>query len=380
MGGSFPEFGADTGGLHGSFRWPSAAKLANGKFVLVMGVQASSVVNSGTYFQIYSPNGVPSGNLTRVKPMLLLSDAAPPSAVATPTGFVVVWSYKEDVDAPEQIRAQRYSLSGAKVGVEFKINQTNPGHVIDQKVATLVDGGFVVVWSAGPNASNSREIYARRYNSQGNAVGGEFVVNTTTVKTQSLPAVTGLARGGFVVAWNTPAAGGHVDIYGQRYTGSGKKAGEEFKITSAVGKSENAPVIAGLNAGGFVVAWTDSLTHDVHGHRFNAAGVPVRTEFFVGGTNYGGWEPLALTVLDDDRFLVGYSKSGDDIYARLFGPTAASDSDEFRVNTTATALSQRVHPSAVALAGRNLYFMWDAVPGGKPSQIRLRRLVVPIVK
>lgn len=369
IGGNFPEFAATTGGLRGSFMRPSTARLANGKFVLVMGLQASPLINSGIYFQIYTPQGEPIGNFTRVKPTLMLSDHAPATAAATGNGgFVVVWAYREHFDAPDRILGQRYSAAGAKKGSEFQINQTNPGHIQDQKVVSLADGGFVVVWNAGPNKSGSGEIYARRYNDTGGAVGGEFIVNTTQSKTQSFPAVAGLGNGGFVVAWNLPAAGGHVDIYGQRFAANGRKAGAEFTITSAVGKSENAPVIAGLHGGGFVVAWTGSATHAVHGRRFNGNGVALGAEFLVGEPNYGGWEPLALTVLDDDRFLVAYSKSGDNIYAKLLGPTAAADATttEFRVNSTATA-PQRVDPSAVALSNRNVFVAWKFYPTGTPA-------------
>ena len=151
--GSFPEFAATTGGLRGSFMRPSTARLANGKFVLVMGLQASPLINSGIYFQIYTPQGEPVGNLTRVKPTLMLSDHAPATAAATGNGaFVVVWAYREHFDAPDRILGQRYSAAGAKKGSEFQINQTNPGHIQDQKVVSLADGGFVVVWNAGPTS------------------------------------------------------------------------------------------------------------------------------------------------------------------------------------------------------------------------------------
>jgi hypothetical protein len=356
--------------------------LANGKFVLVMGLQASPLIKSGIYFQIYTPQGEPVGNLTRVKPTLMLDDHAPATAAATGNGgFVVVWAYREHFDAPDRILGQRYSAAGVKKGSEFQINQTNPGHIQDQKVVSLADGGFVVVWNAGPNAGGSGEIYARRYNDTGGAVGGEFIVNTTRAKTQNFPAVAGLANGGFVVAWNSPAAGGHEDIHGQRYAANGKKAGAEFKITNAVGKSENTPVIAGLHNGGFVVAWThsDSGVTAVHGRRFTAAGLPNGAEFVIGEPNYGSWEPITLTVLDDDRFLVAYSKSGDNIYAKLLGPTAALDgtTTEFRVNSTATA-PQRVDPSAVALSNRNVFVAWEFYATVRP-QLRMRRLDFPAV-
>jgi hypothetical protein len=44
-------------------------------------------------------------------------------------------------------------------------------------------------------------IYAQRYTSTGEAVGGEVQVNTTILGAQQLPSITGLMDGGYVVSW-----------------------------------------------------------------------------------------------------------------------------------------------------------------------------------
>jgi hypothetical protein len=274
----------------------------------------------------------------------------------------------------------RITASGALVGDPFKINTTNQGHIREQKVAGLKDGGFVVVWSGGPNKEDSGEIYGQRYNVKGGKVGGEFIVNTTRAKTQGFPAVAVLANGGFVVTWSSPASDGNTDLYAQRYAANGAKAGVQFRVTGAAGKSEDAPAIAGLHGGGFVVAWTGEPGTSVYARRFTAAGLPNGAAFVVGEDNYGAWEPLGLTVLDDDRFLITWGKGPlGNVYARVFGRTAASDGGEFRVNTPTAAFTQHLRPAAVALSDRNLFMMWERHPSGKPSQVVLRRLDLPAV-
>jgi hypothetical protein len=372
--GNVAEFAAATGGLNGQFQMPNMARLTSGRFVVATSLTAKPLINSGTYFQIYSPLGAPAGSFTRVKPMLTLDDCYAKVAAAG-TGFVVVYNWRQHIDSPVQIMAQRYSATGATLGTEFQVNVNNPGHILQHQVTGLADGGFVVTWSAGPNRSGSGDIYARRYNSTGVAVTDEFLVNTTLKNTQTDPAVAALANGGFVIAWSGRANAGY-DIFAQRYAANGAKLGAELKLTSTSGVEENAPLIAGLHNGGFVAAWTHSHVADatIRGRRFKAAGAPNGAEFIIGGQNYGHWEPIALTVLDDDRFFVAYSKSGNDIYAKLLGPTAAADgtATEFRVNTTATA-AWRLRPGAVALSDRRIFAAWEEYGGAE----HMRRLEFP---
>jgi alpha-tubulin suppressor-like RCC1 family protein len=366
--GAPAEVAGATGGLGGSFRMPASARLPSGRFVVATFLQGRPILSSGTYFQQYTSLGQPVGGITRVKPMLAV-DGVYPKVAATGTGFVVVYNWRQYIDGPQRIMAQRYSAAGAKVGAEFQVNATNPGHITQHQVAKLADGGFVVVWGAG----NSGEIYARRYDSRGAPVGGEFIVNTTLLKTQTDPAVAALANGGFVIAWSTQAGAGY-EIYAQRYAANGRKLGVELKLTTSPGMSENVPVIAGLHNGGFVAAWSRSSNADatVRGRRYTAAGAPNGAEFVIGGQNAGHWEPITLAVLDDDRFLVAYAKTGANfsanIYAKLLAPTAADDAatGEFRLSSTGG-----LRPSAVALSNRNMFVLWETN--------RMRRLDFPPV-
>jgi hypothetical protein len=378
--GRLAEFAAATGGLTGSFRMPATAALTNGRFVVTNFLSGTPAANSGTYFQIYSSTGTPVGSYTRVESMLVLDDVFPKVAGAG-TGFVVVYNWRAQAASPAQISGQRYSATGAKVSAEFKINVTNPGHITQHQVATLVDGGFVVVWGAGPNQSGSGEIYARRYNSSGVPLTGEFIVNTTTPKTQNFPSVAALANGGFIVAWNSPAADGTTDIYGQRYAANGAKFGLQFTIVNSAHQSEDAPVIAAFSNGGFVVAWT-GLDMKLNWRRFNAAATPQNGFVVAGGRrNYGRWEPITLGVLTDDRFLMawGDGQFGILVEAQFFGgPNGTPNSTTFAVNNASTpTFTNQLRPSAVALSDRNMFVAWEKTPSGKASQIRLRRLLFP---
>jgi hypothetical protein len=67
-------------------------------------------------------------------------------------------------------------------------------------VTGLNDGGYVVTWHS-ETTSNSRDVFAQRYGSDGSAVGDEFTVNTYTSDDQWDAKVAALEDGGYVITW-----------------------------------------------------------------------------------------------------------------------------------------------------------------------------------
>jgi len=91
--------------------------------------------------------------------------------------------------------------------------------------------------------------------------GDDLKVSTTTANDQRSPAVTTLSNGNFVTVWQSTGQGGEASnkngIYGQIYTAAGVAVGSEFAITAAGnGIDETTPVVAALDSGRFVVAYT----------------------------------------------------------------------------------------------------------------------------
>ena len=83
----------------------------------------------------------------------------------------------------------------------------------------LVNGGFVIAWRSDSQDGSGAGVYAQRYDVNGQAVGDEFRVNTTTLSTQDEPAVLGLSDGSFVVAYSSVYSGSNAtyDVLAQRY-------------------------------------------------------------------------------------------------------------------------------------------------------------------
>ena len=129
---------------------------------------------------------------------------------------------------------------GAKVGTEFRVNDSTTGGQYQADVTALSTGGFVVTWSSYGNAgdTSSYGVYAQRYDAAGNKIGTEFLVNTFTSDDQWFPAVAATEDGGFVVSWQSDTQddldGFEPGVFAQRYDANGN-AVNELIITGTSG-------------------------------------------------------------------------------------------------------------------------------------------------
>ncbi|MDV7390985.1 PKD domain-containing protein, partial [Arthrospira platensis SPKY1] len=125
------------------------------------------------------------------------------------------------------------------------------------KIATLKDGGFVVVWESANQDLSSTGIYSQRFDADGAKVGPEFRVNTTISSTQYQPAVTALENGGWVVSWtDISGASSGYDVFMQQYNASGQAVDGETRVNSYTPHVQYESAIAAMPDGGFIVAYT----------------------------------------------------------------------------------------------------------------------------
>src|SRR5262249_39628015 len=117
---------------------------------------------------------------------------------------------------------------------------------------------FVVVWDTD-RPDGFQDVFARMFDSAGSPVGNEFRVNTSTVDAQSLPSISPLGGGGFIVAWqsNLQDTSG-IGIYAQQFDGSGHRVGTEFQVNTTTSGDQIVPNVSGLSGGDYVVTWSSS--------------------------------------------------------------------------------------------------------------------------
>ena len=202
---------------------------------------------------------------------------------------VVVWmSHNQDGDAGG-IYLQRFDANGDPLGGEVQVNTITTGEQTAPALAMNDNGTFVVVWQSENVDGNGWGIVAQRFDASGNALGGEIIVNDTTINDQTMPDVGIDMAGNFVVVWADHALDGSGDgIYARRFLADGSPASGEFHVADTSTNDQFEPAVA-MNAGGeFVIAWTSEnqdysllggYSDGVYARRYDALGAALGGEF-----------------------------------------------------------------------------------------------------
>ena len=283
------------------------------------------------------------------------------------------------------IKAQLFDATGAKVGAELLVNTVTSAAQEEPTVAALADGGFVISWTdnsaTGVDASGTA-VKAQIFNASGAPLGGEVLVNTTTLANQNQPAITGLANGGFVASWTDYNASDVANIKAQLFDASGNPVGNEVLVNTATSTLQWAPTITALANGGYAISWTDysvgfgGATGDASGAAikaqvFNAFGVAVGGEVLVNTQTLNNQTAPTITGLVNGGFVVSWTDysgkggdtSGSAIKAQLFNAAGVKLGTEFLVNTSTTG-DQR-SSSITALANGGFAISWRDESGAR---------------
>ncbi len=269
---------------------------------------------------------------------LLLEDGD--GAASDPVAITIRVEAEPDADGP--VRGER------QVNTFFEGTQDTP------HVASLADGGWVVVWTSTNQdnpGDNDRGVFAQRYDANGAAVGGEFQVNITNQNAQFQPQAAGLADGGFVIVWTDASAldGSGQGVFFNRYDASGALVASEERANTQTSSTQNTPHVAALSTGGFVIGWTsassgpagDGSGNGVFAQAYNAAGARVGGEVQVNVETSGSQDGVRFAALGDGGFAAVFVSqssgsagdgSGNGVFLRLFGADGLPVGGEARVN------------------------------------------------
>ena len=270
-------------------------------------------------------------------------------------GYVVVWrSYGQDGDN-SGIFGQRYDADGNSVGSEFQVNTTTASAQLQPNVIGTADGGFVVSWS-GIGGDGGYDLFAQRFASDGTSSGGEVLVNTTTADNQFEPALTALNDGGYVIVWHGTSDGSSYGIHFQRYDAAGVAQSGETLVNSHTSSFQANASIDTLDDGSFVVTWQsynqDGSSQGVYGQRFASDGTALGGEFQVNSTTAGAQYYADVSAINGGGFVaVWYDSNNADVHGQIFDGDGNSVGSEFVINSTTTDTQDEVQVSRLATGG-----------------------------
>ena len=128
-----------------------------------------------------------------------VAESSAQTAARGSLGFVVVWA--ESTSSSNDIRARMFDVDGAPLSAALSVNASSAGDEVLPSVAGFANGGFVVTWTDNNGAtgdSSSAALLAQVFDSTGQKVGGEVLVNTSTAGRQTEADVIALSDGGFL--------------------------------------------------------------------------------------------------------------------------------------------------------------------------------------
>jgi hypothetical protein len=337
---------------------PSVASLSNGGFVVVWNSFGQDGSEYGVYGQRYDATGARVGGEFRVNRTLTGSQRNPSVTGLSDASFVVVWS---DGD----IRGQHFDVTGAYSGAQFRMWLGCACH--RDKPTIIPFGPITPIWTevTGPTA----RIIGQRLGVEGRANSSEFDIGATTSADGASAALIG--TGGFVAVWASPGQdGSQLAIRGRRFSGGGNRDGPEFQVNTYTANSQAYPSVAGLNDGGFLVAWSsygqDGSWSGIYAQRHDLLGNRVGGEFRVNVHTTDGQSRPKVGGLADGGYVIAWQSLGQDgsgsgIYAQRYTAAGARIGGNFQVNTMTAG--HQAAPSVVGLAGGGFVVIWEGADG-----------------
>jgi VCBS repeat-containing protein len=344
----------------GDQRASHVTALADGGFLVTW--DPPNGVSDAKSAQRYDVHGNKVGDEFKVNTEAVGADVDPVSAGLTDGGFVVVWT------SASGIHGQMFTVGGFKAGGEFEIDtDEDAGHAA---VTATADGGFFVTWTSTTENSGT-DIHAQRYDSRGNAVGGEATINTLLTGDQDGSAISTLTGGGFVVVWQSPSPvpGAGTTVFAQRFDANGVQSGAQIEITkpNALNDATESDVTA-LVGGGFIVTWTakgqGNDEKDVYVQRFSASGA-AQAVTKVNTTTVGDQHDTTVAALPNGGYVVLWTTDregdGTNIAGQQFNALGQKVGNEFTVNPPEGASA--VDADATVLPNGDVVVTWTSQDG-----------------
>ncbi|MGB1090731.1 MAG: cadherin domain-containing protein, partial [Oceanobacter sp.] len=224
---------------------PQVTALADGGYAVSWVSDGQDGDSAGVYVQSYRANGNVAVAETRVNTYTAGSQSSVELTGLTFGGFVVAWVSDAQDGSGSGVYFQRFNSSGYSVGSETLVNETTTGNQSEVTITALADGGFVVVWNS--DDAGSEGIYARIYDSDGEAQSDEFQVDSGAATTVSDPEVTWLADGGFIISWQSVGQDGDGSgVYAQRFAANGNQVGLEYQVNTSTTGDQTSTDLSSL--------------------------------------------------------------------------------------------------------------------------------------
>ncbi len=316
-------------------------------------IYASRVAQNGV---VLDPAGIPISTAS--------DEQNRPSIDFDGTNYFIAWDDKRS--------GSEYDIYGTRVDTAG--NVLNPAGIAISTAADAqympsvsFDGtNYLVAWYDHRDGANY-DIYGARVNQSGVVQEPSGISIANIDVTQLTPAVISYS-GQWLAVWRDNRNGNYTDIYGSRISASGTVNDPSGILISTSVQSQSMPAVA-FDGTNYLVVWQEArnggLSTDIYGMRIDASGRQLNTDALAISTVSGGQKNPAVAFDNDSIYLVVWdddrSGSGDDIYGcRVTTSGNVLDPPGIAIST---ATDNQEFPS-VAFDGTNFLVVWDDSRGG----------------
>ncbi|SEK86362.1 Hint domain-containing protein [Roseovarius azorensis] len=241
-------------------------------------------------------------------------DLEPQITVLPDGGYVVVWQ-GQTPDQGWDVFVQHFDAFGKEVapmqtlqGATGALDDTVP------QVTALPDGGYVVTWQGATADNQGVDIFVQQFDAAGNQVSDFRMQGVGGNQNDVTPQITTLADGGYVITWSgSGTSGAGSEIFIRQFDADGNPVNAaNTRLNTGLGNvPDNSPQITALPDGGYVVIWTGgtgSLNQggDIMVRQFDAAGNQITNTMLRGESGNFVDTQSQIAVLADGGYVVAW--------------------------------------------------------------------------
>jgi hypothetical protein len=353
---------------------PQIVRLTGGKFLIAWDSEHRVEQGDGrdVYARLYhADNSGPVAAEFRLNAHLERDQENVALAALPGGGFVAAWeSFRQiSTGSNDDVFARLFDADGVAVSDEFLVNQELESNQTFPSIAVRHDGSFVIVWTSNLQDGDREGVFARRFASDGSAIGDEFQVNTLTTRSQSTgragaDSVVWYNQDEFVVVWQSEEFdGAEHGIAARRFQHDGTPLdNEEFRVNEITEGNQASPAVTSIGDDVFIVTWNDRRFNGITFLRgYQGNGSPLSAPIEVGAAATVSQPAIAMENEGATFGVVWTQVDGNSagIRGRRFDDQGRPISASVIVNTFQTGVQQ--NPHLIAGPGNQFVIVWESV-------------------
>jgi hypothetical protein len=259
--------------------------------------------------QRFAANGTPVGAPLVPDSVNRDNDGEPPAlAMADDGGLAVAW-----IAYPATMSLQTYDAAGAPRTAVQPLD-ANAQSNARPSIGMAGDGRFVVTAAASPAVGTAGSVPSWRFHADGTPHGTKTALYTGEINTPyGEPTIALGDDGRSFLAFDGPHDAGSFesDVWGRRFDGAGTALGDRFGVSEFTAYSQRGADVEVTDDGGALVAFEGQNGTEQWGYlrRFGAGGTPDGIEEHVSTSASGGLQAVRVDTDGRARAAIAYADS-----------------------------------------------------------------------